>query len=464
MSDDFRYEPNWESLKHYTVPEWYIDGKFGIFIHWGPYCVPAFGNEWYARQMYQQDSAEFKHHVETFGPQTEFGYKDFIPMLTAESFDPEAWATLFRDAGAKFVVPVVEHHDGFVMGDSTFSRWCATKMGPMRDLAGDLAAETRKLGMVFGLSSHRAEHWWFMDGGRQFPSDVQDPQYEDFYGPAMPKDTPPSDEYLEDWLARTCELVDKYQPQIVWFDWWIEEKPFKPYLQRFAAYYYNRGLEWGKGVAINYKNDAFEEGTAVFDVERGALADIRPFFWQTDTAVAKNSWGYTEGNEYKTVDSIVDDLVDIVSKNGALLLNVGPKKDGTIPEIEQQMLREIGQWLAVNGEAIYDTRPWKIYGEGPTEIVEGTFNDTKREPFGAADIRFTAKGATLYATALAWPEDGEMIVKSLGTEEGLAGEVASVSLVGGGALQFAQDAEALTVTLPEQHHCEHAVSVKVTFG
>ena len=461
---DFRYEPNWESLKAYTVPNWYIDGKFGIFIHWGPYCVPAFGNEWYARQMYQQDSNEFKHHVETYGPQNEFGYKDFIPMLTCERYDPEAWAALFLEAGAKFVVPVVEHHDGFVMGDSTFSRWCATKMGPRRDLAADLAAATRKLGMVFGLSSHRAEHWWFMDGGRQFPSDVQDPAFEDFYGPAMPKDTPPSDEYLEDWLARTCELVDMYRPQLVWFDWWIQEKPFKPYLQRFAAYYYNRGLEWGQGVAINYKDDAFEEGTAVFDVERGSLANIRPFFWQTDTAVAKNSWGYTEGNDYKTVDSIVDDLVDIVSKNGALLLNIGPKADGTIPDIEQQMLREIGQWLAVNGEAIYETRPWKIYGEGPTEIVEGTFNDVKRDAFGAADIRFTAKGETLYATALAWPEDGKMTVKSLGTNAGLAGIVASVSLVGGGVLPFEQGAKVLTVTLPEQRHCEHAVSVKVTFG
>jgi len=458
---DFTYEPNWESLKHYTVPDWYIDGKFGIFIHWGPYCVPAFGNEWYPRQMYQQDSAEFKHHVETYGPHTEFGYKDFIPMLTCEGYDPEAWAALFHEAGAKFVVPVVEHHDGFVMGDSSFSRWCATKMGPKRDLAGDLAAATRALGMVFGLSTHRAEHWWFMDGGRQFPSDVQDPQFEDFYGPAMPKDTPPSDEYLEDWLARTCELVDKYRPQLVWFDWWIQELPFKPYLQRFAAYYYNRGLEWGQGVAINYKDDAFEEGTAVFDVERGSLADIRPFFWQTDTAVAKNSWGYTEGNDYKTVDSIVDDLVDIVSKNGALLLNIGPRKDGTIPEIEQQMLRDIGQWLAINGEAIYDTRPWKVYGEGPTEIVEGTFNDVKRGAFTAEDIRFTTKGETLYATALAWPEDGKMTVKSLGTA---AGQVASVSLVGGGELQFEQSAEALTVTLPEQRHCEHAVSVKVAFG
>lgn len=461
---DFRYEPNWESLKAYTVPDWYLDGKFGIFIHWGVYCVPAFGNEWYPRQMYQQGTAEFEHHVQTYGPQTEFGYKDFIPSLTAERYDPEAWAALFAQAGAKYVVPVVEHHDGFVMGDSTFSRWCATKMGPRRDLAGELAAATRRRGLVFGLSSHRAEHWWFMDGGRQFPSDVQDPQYEDFYGPAMPKDTPPSDEYLEDWLARTCELVDKYQPQLVWFDWWIQEKPFKPYLQRFAAYYYNRGLEWGKGVAINYKDDAFEEGTAVFDVERGGLADIRPYFWQTDTAVAKNSWGYTEGNDYKTVDSIVDDLVDIVSKNGALLLNIGPRADGTIPEPEQQMLREIGQWLAVNGEAVYGTRPWTIYGEGPTQVVEGTFNDTKREAFGARDIRFTARGETLFATALAWPTDGQMTVQSLGTAAGLAGQVASVSLPGGGALPFQQSAEALTVTLPEERHCEHAVSVQVTFG
>ena len=181
----------------------------------------------------------------------------------------------------------------------------------------------------------------------------------------------PDAKYLDDWLSRTCELVDKYRPQLVWFDWWIEQIVFEPYLQKFAAYYYNHGLEWDLGVAINYKNQTFPEEAAVLDVERGQLKDIRPLFWQTDTSVSKNSWGYVLNQDYKTAGSIICDLVDIVSKNGALLLNIGPRPDGTIPEQEQAILGEIGSWLSVNGEAIYDTRPWEVFGEGPTEVKDG---------------------------------------------------------------------------------------------
>jgi alpha-L-fucosidase len=205
------------------VPAWYVDGKFGIFIHWGLYAVPAFGNEWYCRNMYLRGKKEFDHHVATYGPQAQFGYKDFIPLFTADRYDPARWAELFRRAGARFVVPVAEHHDGFAMYASDRTAWCAAKIGPKRDLIGDLAAAVRTQGMVFGLSSHRAEHWWFLNGCRAFPSDVQDPRYADFYGPAAPDKTQPDEAYLEDWLARTCELVDKYQPQLLWFDWWMEQ-------------------------------------------------------------------------------------------------------------------------------------------------------------------------------------------------------------------------------------------------
>ena len=345
------------------MPAWYQDAKFGIFIHWGVYSVPAFGSEWYPRQMYQQGSKEFAHHVQTRGPQIQFGYKDFIPLFKAEKYDPRAWAALFKEAGAKFVVPVAEHHDGFAMYDSALTTWDAKDMGPRRDLVGDLAEAVRREGLVFGLSTHRAEHWWFFDGGRTFDSDVRDPQYAGLYGPAQPRNKDrtlemsaaegPDKAYLDDWLARTRELVDKYRPQLVWFDWWIGNEKFEPYLREFAAGYYDRGLEWKRGVAINYKLKAFPEGTAVLDIERGQLAGIREQFWQTDTAVSKNSWGYVEGQDYKTVDSLVDDLVDIVSKNGALLLNIGPRPDGTIPEPEQRMLRDMGRWLNVNGDAIY---------------------------------------------------------------------------------------------------------------
>ncbi len=465
------YQPDWATMQNFPVPDWYIDGKFGIFIHWGPYCVPGFGNEWYPRQMYIQGRPEFEHHVATYGPQSKFGYKDFIPLFTAEKFDADEWAALFQAAGARFVVPVAEHHDGFQMYASDLSQWNAAEMGPKRDIIGELAASTRAAGMVFGISSHRAEHWWFMNGGRDYDSDVNDPAYADFYGPATPMNgdahkldvTPyPDEAYLNDWLLRTCELIDNYQPQLIWFDWWIGHEAFKPYLPRFAAYYYNRGAEWGKGVAVNYKFEAFPKGSAVFDIERGQLAGKPDFFWQNDTSVAKNSWGYTPNQEYKTVESLVTDLVDVVSKNGALLLNIGPQPDGTIPEEEQQMLRTIGRWLAINGEAIYETRPWQIFGEGPTEVSEGSFTDTKRAAFTGADIRFTTKGEMLYAIALAWPGQ-EMVVISLGKAQGLwNGSITQVQLLGyDGTLTWSHDEDALRVQLPATPPCDHAFVLKI---
>ncbi|MCS7219959.1 MAG: alpha-L-fucosidase [Anaerolineae bacterium] len=453
----------WSSLKGYQVPQWYLDAKFGIFIHWGVYSVPAFGNEWYPRNMYRQGTPEFEHHLATYGPHTRFGYKDFIPMFRAEKFDPDAWAELFQQAGAKYVVPVAEHHDGFAMYDCSFSRWTAAKMGPKRDVIGELAEAVRRRGLIFGLSSHRAEHWWFMNGGMQFDSDVQDPRFYDFYGPAQPDGTQPDAEFLDDWLVRTCELVDKYRPQLIWFDWWIEQPVFQPYLQKFAAFYYNRGASWDQGVVINYKLEAFPEGTAVLDVERGQLGDVRPLFWQTDTSVSKNSWGYITHHEYKPVDWIIHDLADIVSKNGCLLLNIGPRPDGTIPEPEEQRLQEIGRWLAINGEAIYGTRPWKVFGEGPTQVVAGSFSDTKRSPFTSEDIRFTMKGDVLYAIALAWPENGQMIIRSLGERRGLWEQrIARVELLGNPVpLRWTRDDHSLTIQLPPQKPCEHAFVFRV---
>ncbi len=464
MSDPQKFEATWQSLTQYKVPDWYQDGKFGIFIHWGLYAVPAFGNEWYPRNMYIQGSPEYEHHRATYGPQDKFGYKDFIPMFKAEKYDPAAWADLFVKAGARFVVPVAEHHDGFPMYDSALTEWTAAKMGPKRDLMGDLAKEVRQRGMVFGLSSHRAEHWFFMNGGRDFESDVNDPQYADFYGPAVATEFSkehhgkwndhdwlprPDAKHLDDWLARCCELVDKYQPQLVWFDWWIEQTVFQPYLQKFAQYYYNRGLEWGKGVAINYKYTSYAEGSAVLDIERGQLKDIRPTFWQNDTSVSKNSWGFIQNHDYKTAGDIIGDLVDVVSKNGALLLNIGPRPDGTIPEPEQEMLLQIGEWLAQNGEAIYSTRPWTVFGEGPTEVPEGAFTDTKRQVFTSQDIRFTRKDDTLYAIVMAWPAEA-VTIHALGSASELPAErIASVSLLGGpDNLSWTQSADGLTVQFP----------------
>jgi alpha-L-fucosidase len=470
-SNTKKYQATWESLRHYRVPGWYQDAKFGIFIHWGVYAVPAFGNEWYPRQMYLQGTEEFQHHIATFGPHAQFGYKDFIPLFKGENFNPAAWATLFRQAGARYVVPVAEHHDGFAMYDSSFSRWNAVQMGPQRDVIGELAAAVRRERMVFGLSSHRAEHWWFFNGGMKFESDVRDPAYFDLYGPAMGiaddlrdrnSQPPPTQEFLEDWLARTGELVDRYQPQLIYFDWWIDQHVFEPYLRRFAADYYNRGAGWEQGVVINYKHEAFPDGTAVLDVERGQLTGIRPLYWQTDTAVSQSSWGYITQPEYRTAGALIDDLVDIVSKNGNLLLNIGPRPDGTIPEPEQAILLEMGQWLAVNGEAIYNTRPWTIFGEGPTQVPEGEFTDRGREPFTGQDLRFTVRDDALYAIALDWPGE-ELVIKSMASGSDVRAErISEIMLLGSPArINWSQDEEGLHVMLPADKPCQHAFALKL---
>jgi alpha-L-fucosidase len=256
--------------------------------------------------------------------------------------------------------------------------------------------------------------------------------------------------------------VDKYRPQLVWFDWWIEQIVFEPYLQKFAADYYNKGLDWNLGVAINFKNQTFPEKAAVLDVERGQLKDTRALFWQADTSISKNSWGYVLDQDYKTAGAIICDLVDIVSKNGALLLNIGPRPDGTIPDQEQAILREIGNWLRINGEAIYDTRPWGVFGEGPTEVKDGSFTDTTRDSFTAQDIRFTHKGDTLYAIALNRPA-GELVIKSLKSGSSLqAGKIQRVSLLGGeGSLPWQQDEAGLHITMPAELPERAAYTLKI---
>ena len=421
-----KYKNTWESLSGYQVPDWYRKAKFGIFIHWGVYSVPAFGSEWYSRNMYIQGSKEYEHHISTYGRHTEFGYQDFIPMFTAKHFDPEAWADLFQRAGARYVVPVAEHHDGFQMYRSNISHWNAYEMGPHKDVLGEVSRACQKRGMMTGASSHRAEHWFFMGHGKDFESDIKEPMSRgDFYWPAMPEpdhqdlySTPkPSEEYLQDWLVRTCEIIDRYRPRILYFDWWIQHSSFKPFLKKLAAYYYNRAEEWGEKVVITYKHDAFLFGTAVPDVERGQFADVKPYFWQTDTAVALNSWCYTENNRFRAAEDILCDLVDIVSKNGCLLLNIGPKADGTISEEDQKVLLNIGEWLHTNGEAIFETKVWRKYGEGPTKIEEGQFTDSIKKNFTSQDFRFTTAGGYLYAIALKCSKDGNYCIQSLAEQD-----------------------------------------------
>ena len=340
--------------RNYQIPEWFKDAKFGVFIHWGVYSVPAYGNEWYPRNMYQEGSEVYKHHIETYGPLTEFGYKDFIPMFKAEKFDADQWVSLFKESGIKYLVPVAEHHDGFSLYNSVGNKWNAVNMGPKRDIIGELKKASQVQGLHFGLSSHRAENAWFYNGGLKVASDVQDTAYSSLYGQCLdepggqgldcPEGAGFNEESKEKWLKHTYELVDLYQPELMWFDWTVGKYPFQSTFYQFMAYYYNNAIDWGKEVVVNTKL-GYGNNIQVFDIERGKSDSILKFPWQTDTSIGKKSWGYIDGEENKTPNHIIDDLVDIVAKNGNLLLNIGPRPDGTITQEQQQVLLKIGDWL-----------------------------------------------------------------------------------------------------------------------
>ncbi len=471
------YKAAWDSLARYPVPDWFREAKFGIFIHWGIFSVPAFGSEWYARNMYLSDKREYQHHIQTYGSHKDFGYADFIPMFKAEQYDPKQWAQLLKESGARYVMPVAEHHDGFQMYASQVSDWNASRMGPCRDVFGDLKKEVEALGLTFCASSHRAENYWFYAGGRSFDSGICFDGYREPYGYAHPMyarsehyigthniySEGPCKEFLDDWLVRTCELVDAYQPKAVYFDWWIQNLAFKPYLKKFAAYYYNRSIEWAHPVVIQYKHDAFVRNTAVFDVERGQLAGVQGRTWQTDTAIATNSWCYTTGNKYKSAEEIIQVLIDTVSKNGNLLLNVGPKSDGTITFEEQHVLREIGKWLAINGEGIYDTQPWATFAEGPFRVEGGYFKEAAAVAYSQKDIRFTYRAPCIYAFVLKWPDSQSISIESLGfASPYMSGHVRHVEILGSEQRVFhKREPNALVVNPSEKFSSPYPVCLKI---
>jgi len=471
------FQPNWESIKkNYKDPTWFNNQKFGIFIHWGVYAVPAYGSEWYPRNMYMDENRlsatlkvekpgptnEHLHHVKTYGKPKQFGYKDFIPMFKAEKFDATEWISLFKKSGARYVVPVADHHDGFAMYKSNTTRWNAYKMGPKRDVLGELFKEGRNQGLIMGASSHFAFNWSFYNKKDNF--DTVDPEHADLYSKKGkdPKE-PVSEEFKKLWWNRTVDLIDNYQPDILWFDFMLDMPAFKEYRPKIAAYYYNKGVQWGKEVVLqdkNFDHDAFPEGSVIYDLERGKLPGIRKLPWQTDTSIGKNSWCHVTNWESKTANQLVDDLVDIVSKNGNLLLNVGPKADGTIPDDQKEILLQIGDWLTINGDAIYDTKYWDVFGEGPTEVGKGHHSEGKNKEFTGQDIRFTQKDGKLYAIMMAWPKDNKVTIKSIKQSEH---KVSKAKMLGSDSeLKWSQDDNGLSVEMPAKKPCDFAYVLEIT--
>ena len=473
--NEIKYEENWESLKQYEIPQWMKDSKFGIFIHWGPNSVAEKYTDWYPRWMYSDKGVAnpqtgianngnphpaVAYHKEKFGDQKDFGYKDLIPMWTMENFDPKSWVDLFKKSGAQYVVPVAEHHDGFALYESSITPWNAVDMGPKRDVLKDLTDEIKKQGLICGVSSHLAFNYNFYNQQPYF--DNSDPKYADLYAPPHKMgDSVSADWLAKTWWPRTKEIIDKYDPDILWFDFYLDRPEFAPYHKKLAAYYYNSGLKRGQDVVLqtkNYKYESYKKGTHMLDLERSKMNDIKKEYWQTDTSIGKNSWYYATNWKPKSANDLIADLMDIVSKNGCLLLNIGPRKDGIIPDDQKKTLLDIGKWLQTNGEAVYGSKYFDIYGEGPTETATGHLSESKNKGFTQADIRFTTNNDVLYAAVLKTPTK-DIHVRYL-TDSKI--KIKSIELLGSNAkIEFKQSAEGTTITLPKAVNLEYAWVFKI---
>ncbi len=433
------FAPTWESLAaNYRTPAWFGDAKFGIFMHWGVYSVAAHHNEWYEKHMYAADAA---WHAQRFGPQDKFGYKDLIPMFTAAKWDPDAWAVLFRKAGARMVMGMAQHHDNFAMWDSDLTPFNAKKMGPHRDVIGDLGAAVRRQGMKFALSNHGVENFTFINPSPGLKTDLFDPEWAKFYDVADRSDAAMT-RFLTDWVNRNFELIDKYRPDMLWFDNGANLRLLDPLKLRIAAYYYNRAREWGKDVSLSTKfncyapsNDDTKQIGSIVDFEKVGTRSptgIRPGPWMVDDPIG-NSWGYIDGLKLASAESIIGKLIDTVSKGGFYLFNISPTAEGVIPQDQQEVLLKIGAWLEVNGEAIYGTRPWSRFADG--------------------GFHFTSKGDAVYAIATKWPE-GEVAISGVG-------KVRSVMLLGVGELAFTQEGDGVRVKMPGEHQAAAAWVIRV---
>jgi len=386
--------------------------------------------------------------------------------------------TSFQEAGAKFAGPVAEHHDGFSMWDSQLTAWDAGERGPKRDITGELEKAVKKRGMKFITSFHHARKWWYYEYSytEKKKYDTENPQYAGIgkiYPPPHEKGAPPTAEYMEEWQGKVREVIDKYQPDLLWFDGGLKRKKFwrsavddfEKHKQNLLAYYYNKAAtDWDKEVGVTYKGQDLPESAGILDIERGRMSKLSDEPWLTDTSVDREAWCYIQNPDYKSANQLVDVLADIVSKNGCMLLNIGPRADGTIPEPQQQILRDIGDWLDLNGEAVYGTRPWVVYGEGPSTTSSAKeIKERKQEAsYNGGDLRFTTKKDTLYAICLGWPGD-EVTIQSLGTDsDHYSGELSKVTMLGvDRPLKWVRDQDGLTVKMPRRRPCNFAVVLKI---
>jgi alpha-L-fucosidase len=476
-----------ESLRSYRVPDWFRDAKFGIWAHWGPQSAPEYG-DWYARNMYIQGSRQYKYHLQRYGHPSKFGFKDVIPTWKAEKFDPAYLVSLYKKAGAKYFVSMGVHHDNFDLWNSKLNEWNAVKMGPKKDIVGLFRQAALKEGLKFGVSEHLAVsyHWFQTSHGadqegelKGVPYDGADPKYASLYhetheAPRNAWDpTGVPEKWKERYFLRIKDLIDQYQPDLMYTDGPIF---FGDWGLALMAHYYNvmarKHSGNVEGVWANKGKDDCVHGTCLLDLERGVVDRIWDEPWQTDTCIG--NWHYDKEATYKTPKIIIDMLVDIVSRNGNLLLNFPLPSNGMLDPKELAILDEITKWMAIHGEAIYSTRPWKIYGEGPAAAAvngpgrnasdhhqAGAFNESRRKPLTASDIRFTQKSQTLYAFAMGRPE-GKVTISALGLGgEHSVGKIRNVEMLGvKGKLKWIQDAAGLTIE-PPSAPSDYAVAFKI---
>ena len=498
-----KFAPTWDSLRQYQVPQWFRDAKFGIWAHWGAQCEPEHG-DWYARAMYQAGSSDNKFHIQHYGPPDQFGFKDVIHKWKAENWDPDKLMALYKRAGAQYFFALANHHDNFDNWDSRYQPWNSVAIGPQKDLVGGWARAARANGLRFGVSVHAAHAWTWYEPAQDYDGkltradgkgkwwDGLDPQ--DLYAQNHPRSVDsnqpnkihsqwnwgngaslPDQAYCDKFYNRTIDLINKYHPDLLYFDdtalplWPVSDAGLK-----IAADFYNSNMAWhsGRNEAVLFGKilDTQQRQCMVWDIERGASNQIEPEPWQTDTCIG--NWHYDrsvyERHRYKTARTVIQTLCDVVSKNGNLLLNIPVRGDGTIDDDELAVVQGIGDWMAVNRECIFDTRPWKRCGEGPAldaaaPLTAQGFNEGKGKANGANDIRFTVKGRTLYAIELGWPTNG-VSIHSLGTNTKLLDHaVGHVELLGSPEkLQWQQTPNALEIAQPKNQPNNFTVVYKIT--